>query len=207
MKRTQVGFTMIEMVIVVVVIGIIIGAVLKGTQMLESAKVKALQLDFRNIPMYVMTYQDTYRAFPGDDSRAATHFAGAGNGNGSGVVDGNWNSSTGEELQFWQDLQLSNIMPGYSTGLGVPPANAQGGRLGVTGYVNSPISKLKGSYILCSDGIKGKFAKQMDKTMDDGATETGSMQVTDSTSVVGGTPIPVDGINDEKSYLVCMGFQ
>lgn len=194
------------MVIVVAIIGIILAGVLQGSKLVDSARVKKLQSDFREIPMYVMTYQDRFRAFPGDDSRASTNFAGGVNGNGSGAIDSNWNDSTGEALEFWHDLGLSGIMPGYSTGTEAVPTNAQGGRLGVTSYAKSPIVGLRGSYIICSDGIKGKYAKQMDSSMDDGVTQTGSLQVTNLGTVTGGSSLTGSQIDDEQTYLVCMGL-
>jgi hypothetical protein len=85
------------------------------------------------------------------------------------------------------------------------PKNADGGRIGLTSGTNTPITLLKGSYILCSKGILGKFAKQMDVTMDDGNTAAGSIQVKDDTSA---DPVAVAtaSISDATPYTVCMGF-
>jgi hypothetical protein len=68
---------------------------------------------------------------------------------------------------------------------------------------------MKGSYIVCSDGIAGKFAKQLDTTLDDGVTNSGSLQVTATGTATAGAAIAttgVGGINDDTTYLVCMGF-
>ena len=67
MKRKQSGFTLIEIAIVLVIIGLLLGGVLKGQELINSAKVKNLATDFRNIPVYIYGYQDKFRALPGDD--------------------------------------------------------------------------------------------------------------------------------------------
>ncbi len=73
MKRNQSGFTLIEIAIVLVIIGLLLGGVMKGQELINSAKVKNLANDFKNIPVYVYGYQDKYRALPGDDAQAQSH--------------------------------------------------------------------------------------------------------------------------------------
>jgi hypothetical protein len=83
-----------------------------------------------------------------------------------------------------------------------------GGTIGVTNSLaaNSPITGIKGTYVVCSDGISGKFAKQLDTTMDDGNTATGSLMVTASGTASGGTAVATTAIVDDQTYLVCMGY-
>ena len=69
MKRQQSGFTLVEIAIVLVIIGLLLGGILKGQELINSAKVKNLANDFRVIPTYIYAYQDKYRALPGDDPR------------------------------------------------------------------------------------------------------------------------------------------
>ena len=71
MKRNQSGFTLIEIAIVLVIIGLLLGGVLKGQELINSAKVKNLATDFKNIPVFIYGYQDKFRALPGDDAQAA----------------------------------------------------------------------------------------------------------------------------------------
>ena len=77
MKNQQGGFTLVEIAIVLVIIGLLLGGVLKGQELINSAKVKNFANDFRNIPLFIYGYQDKYKALPGDDSAAATHVTGA----------------------------------------------------------------------------------------------------------------------------------
>ncbi|MHB1245570.1 MAG: prepilin-type N-terminal cleavage/methylation domain-containing protein [Sulfuriferula sp.] len=213
--QKQKGFTLIEIAIVLVIIGLLLGGVLKGQELINSAKVKNLATDFRNVPVFIYGYQDKFKALPGDDAGVVAHVGGTlattpAGAQGNGLIDGYWNSltTTDESYLFWQHIRLAGLAPG-STITGTTeyiPRNAVGGQIGITSAANSPITGLKGSYIICSDGISGKFAKQLDTTMDDGNTATGSMMVTATGTVTGGTPTPTTGIGDDTTYLVCMGF-
>ena len=90
MKSRQSGFTLVEIAIVLVLIGLLLGGVLKGQELINTAKVKNLANDFRGIPMYIYAYQDKYRALPGDDIAAVNHLGGTPPptpGNGNGVIE------------------------------------------------------------------------------------------------------------------------
>jgi prepilin-type N-terminal cleavage/methylation domain-containing protein len=219
MKRNQSGFTLIEIAIVLVIIGLLLGGVLKGQELINSAKVKNLASDFRNIPLYIYSYQDKYHALPGDDPLAATHVTSAIvattpllNDVGNGRIDGKWDSTTAtdESFLFWQHVRLSGIAAGITDTndkVGYPARNTLGGLIGVTNSsaTDAPITGLKGSYIVCSSGIVGKFAKQLDVALDDGNPMTGAMMSmvdTGSHPALVGTAVVPD---DTTLYTVCMG--
>lgn len=222
MKSRQAGFTLVEIAIVLVIIGLLLGGVLKGQELINSAKVKNFATDFRNTPLFIYGYQDKFRALPGDDGAASTHVSGATNATtpastlGNGVINGPWNSTTAtdESYLFWQHVRLAGLAAGSTTAGAADyiPKNADGGIIGITSGVNTPITTLKGSYIVCSQGILGKFAKQLDVTMDDGNTATGSVQVMANQSAnqaSAATAVPTTGtgaIDDATPYTVCMGF-
>ncbi|MGB9494948.1 MAG: prepilin-type N-terminal cleavage/methylation domain-containing protein [Azonexus sp.] len=222
MKNSQSGFTLVEIAIVLVIIGLLLGGVLKGQELINSAKVKNFATDFRNIPLFIYGYQDKYRALPGDDRVAATHVTGAttattpSGSQGNGVIDGNWNTTTltDESMLFWQHVRLAGLASG-STIVAADstywPVNADGGRIGIesgsANYIQNTdgVTYLQGAYILCSQGILGKFAKQLDITMDDGNTQTGSMRVLDLSHTRGSKGLPTASVQDASSYIVCMG--
>jgi prepilin-type N-terminal cleavage/methylation domain-containing protein len=222
MKSHQKGFTLVEIAIVLVIIGLLLGGVLKGQELINSAKVKNFANDFRTIPLFIYGYQDKYKALPGDDSAAATHVAGAANATtpassqGNGVINGPWNSNlaTDESYLFWQHVRLAGFAPGPTTAGAADyiPKNADGGIIGITSGSATPITGLRGTYVVCSQGILGKFAKQLDTTMDDGDTATGSMmtmanQAANQTTAQAAVPLTgASAINDAQSYTVCMGF-
>jgi prepilin-type N-terminal cleavage/methylation domain-containing protein len=226
MKNNQGGFTLVEIAIVLVIIGLLLGGVLKGQELINSAKVKNFATDFRNIPLFIYGYQDKFKALPGDDRDAVGHLgAGAtqitlatsGGTAGNGAVDGPWNASsaTAESFVFWQHVRMAGLAAG-STDIAAAdyiPRNSDGGIIGITSGINTPITGLRGTYIVCSQGILGKFAKQLDITMDDGNTATGSLQVMANQSAnqaAAVAPVPNTGtgtlIDDAQPYTVCMGF-
>jgi prepilin-type N-terminal cleavage/methylation domain-containing protein len=228
MKQNQSGFTLIEIAIVLVIIGLLLGGVMKGQELINSAKVKNLANDFRNIPVYIYTYQDKFRALPGDDALVATHVTGAQPVGvaatlGNGMIDGKWDqytaydaATTTEATMFWQHIRLAGIaagitVPGINTSQ-YPPTNTLGGLIGVTNSTatDNPVgvdaaTRLKGTYIICSGNIQGKFAKQLDIILDDGATNTGSMQtIAQQAPGVVGIAATVNP-DDTTLFTVCMG--
>ena len=217
MQRNQSGFTLIEIAIVLVIIGLLLGGVLKGQELINSAKVKNLATDFKNIPVFIYGYQDKFRSLPGDDPRADTNVNGEKNTttSGNGIIDGLWKpaAKTDETALFWQHVRLANLAAGstvvsLAVGNTYIPVNAVGGTIGITSAAASPIL-MKGSYIVCSDAIAGKFARQLDTTLDDGVTNTGSVQVVAAGTVAVATvanTLVLTPADDDKSYLVCMGF-
>lgn len=223
-RRTHSGFTLIEIAIVLVIIGLLLGGVLKGQELINSAKVKNLATDFKNIPMFVYTYQDKFKALPGDDGSAAAHATGAtvattpAGGIGNGVINGHWDSvtATDESVLFWQHIRLAGLTSGETAvntadGNTYLPTNAVGGRIGITNgtATNLPITGLKGSHIICSGGIPGKFAKQLDSTLDDGNTAANSIMVmaepATHPATVPAAAVATADIDDAASYTVCMG--
>lgn len=207
-KQRQSGFTLIEIAIVLVIIGLLLGGILKGQELINSARVKNLASDFRNVPVFIYGYQDKFKALPGDDSAANTHVGGTNatlvGTTGNGLIEGTWYSTTAtdESYLFWQHVRLAGLAPGTTVvGAGFLPVNALGGQVGVQSA--APFANMNGTYFICSTGISGKFAKQLDAQLDDGNTATGSMQVgtTATPSVaVAGTLV------DSTNYTVCMGI-
>ena len=214
MKRNQSGFTLIEIAIVLVIIGLLLGGVLKGQELINSAKVKNLATDFKNIPVFIYGYQDKFKALPGDDAKATTHLGttctgDCKNGNGNGVIDGLWNSTTltDESQLFWIDVRLAGLAPGPTSGqTDYRPTNSAGGRIGIQSNNGTfvTISNMTGTYIICSESILGKYVTQLDTTLDDGDTATGSMRAI-ATGDTSGTPVATTAVQDGQSYTVCMG--
>jgi hypothetical protein len=190
--------------------------------LINSAKVKNLINDFKTVPLFIYGYQDKFRALPGDDAKITEHLGSAASSagvtlltvtaatQGNGRIEGNYNSSTGtdETVAFWQQVRLANLASGstaFTSIAGDMPVNADGGRIGVQSTV--PITGMTGSYFVCSEGVQGKFAKQIDITMDDGNTAGGSVRV--AAGPYAGTAlaaVATTAIVDSTTYIVCSGF-
>lgn len=230
MKRNQSGFTLIEIAIVLVIIGLLLGGVLKGQELINSAKVKNLATDFRNLPVLIYSYQDKYKALPGDDANIATHLSGGTSCTpatvkkcvlGNGLLDGAWNATSisDESYLFWQHVRLAGLTAGSTTtgATDYLPNNASGGAMGIqsgtTVVADTPIkdasnNAIRGTYIICSPNILGKFAKQLDIELDDGNTATGLMMATTTTGYTVGQAAVSNSAaawNDAEVYTVCMG--
>ncbi|NBO10621.1 MAG: prepilin-type cleavage/methylation domain-containing protein, partial [Methylophilaceae bacterium] len=151
----------------------------------------------------IYSYQDKFRALPGDDKAATA------DGNGNGLIEGAWNAASGEAFNFWQHIRKAGLATG-STNTGdvnYTPKNTEGGRIGVQSNPNNTIANMSGSYAVCSDGVLGKFAKQLDTSLDDGDTATGNLM---AASLVSGTAattaVATSSISDSTKYTVCMAF-
>ncbi len=223
MNRTKNrGFTLIEIAIVLVIIGLLLGGVLKGQELINNAKVKSYATDFRNIPIQLYGFQDKFRALPGDDALVVTHMPAAtlattpAGLQGNSVINGAWDTATNtdESCLYWQHVRLAGLAPGStivdcSANSDYWPKNANGGQIGIqgnTGFVTMT-GTMSGSYIICSKNILGQFVLQLDAILDDGNPATGSMRAIQQSAIPGApsTTATVQA-NLADSYTVCMSI-
>lgn len=172
--------------------------------------------------VYLYGYQDKYRALPGDQPQAMLDSQfGVGQASaasdasmlGNGVIDGAWNAGPGAETNvFWQHVRLAQLAPGVVSGTtNFIPQNAEGGLVGIQSGAVPPIANLSGTFVICSSQISGRFAKQIDITLDDGIPGAGSVMVT-ATGGAGDftnsqAPVATAAeIDDAAPYTVCQGL-
>ena len=82
------GFTLVEIAIVLVIIGLLLGGILKGQELINTAKVRAIADRQNSLKIAWFSFVDRYGAIPGDYNRASFHLQSAGDGNGDGLVAG-----------------------------------------------------------------------------------------------------------------------
>src|SRR5260221_3365198 len=87
-KSIEGGFTLVEIAIVLVIIGLLLGGILKGQEMITQARIKNAINDFNGVVTAITSYQDRYRALPGDDKGATTRWAAQAPAAGANQVDG-----------------------------------------------------------------------------------------------------------------------
>jgi prepilin-type N-terminal cleavage/methylation domain-containing protein len=221
---SQAGFTLVEIAIVLVIIGLLLGGILKGQEMITQAKIKNVINDFNGVTAAVTSYQDRYRAIPGDDQNANTRWNSLTtpplSGSGNGIVLGLYNTNdtsgpggappaTAETNLFWQHLRIAGFIAGptMGTGSGSPPPNATGGIIGVETGVSGTSGMGFTSLIMCTSNLPDKVAIAVDTQADDGAPGTGqvrgALQSTPNpnTPATGNTtPYAETGTNQ---YLLC----
>jgi prepilin-type N-terminal cleavage/methylation domain-containing protein len=217
-KKQQSGFTLVEIAIVLVIIGLLLGGILKGQELINSAKVKSYAQDFRTVQAALYGYQDRFKAIPGDHASVEASLNGAkvassGGTLGNGQIEGDWNSTnnTEESCVAWQHLRLAGFLAGNTTincaaGGDYTPKNPDGGRSGISSkmQMSLPAPGMTGSYNICTSGVLGKIAKQLDTQLDDGNALTGSFRVAEIAAPT--TAITTGAVLDSNSYLVCMAF-
>ena len=180
MRKSQ-GFTLVEISIVLVIIGLLLGGILKGQEMVMQAKIKNSMADFAGVSAAYYGYEDRYRAIPGDDLNAATRWAGATSGDGNGIVAGTYNNGGAvcaanvEACSWWDHLRRA----GFVSASGVlQPTNAFAGQIGVQTGDGAGAAVLGGfsGLVMCSANIPDKVAIAMDTQMDDGQPGTGTVR-------------------------------
>ena len=191
MQKAQMGFTLVEIAIVLVIIGLLLGGILKGQEMVTQAKIKNVIADFSGVSAAYYGYQDRYRAIPGDDSNANARWnlgiaAPATGAYGNGLVSGGYATATANEESrlFWLHLRSAGFVAGTGQ---QQPFNAVTGILGVqTGDavvagVGPTLLNIAGGngfvgVIICSAGLPDKISIAVDTQMDDGSSNTGTVR-------------------------------
>jgi len=195
---------------VLIFVGLLLGGIFKGQEMVAQAKIKSLVADFSGVSAAYAGYQDRYRAVPGDDPNADLRWAGATKGNGDGQIAGKYNSqNTADESRlWWAHLRRAGFISGAGT---LQPFNAVTGVIGVqTGDGEATIGPaLSGlaSLIVCFAGLPDKMAISVDTQMDDGVPDKGGMRAQLHTAGpspdLGATAAPSYAETGANVYTLC----
>ena len=222
-NQSQRGFSLVEMVIVVVIVGLIIAAVFKGQELIVSAKLKSTISDIDAIRSATNIFRDRYGALPGDYVDAQAHVGtpagvtwascdGIIDCDGNGVIDGD--GITSETLLFWNHLAAARMISGVSpvgaaaNGDGLPEAPI-GGVLTVRNEL--VIDKTAhwitlGSAAASPIGVlDSKQALMLDKKHDDGRPGTGSIRTITDACTDAVAPATVDATSAYHTDPVMTG--
>jgi prepilin-type N-terminal cleavage/methylation domain-containing protein len=150
-NRNQHGFTLVEISIVMIIIGLLIGGTFGGMKLIENMQVNKTVQDLKAIESAALTFRDTYGRLPGDMPNTAARLPNctvapcATGGNGNRILDNvtGWNdavAATQERFTFWHHLQAADILAigtknttDISFGEGQPEA-AVGGGIRITNH-------------------------------------------------------------------------
>jgi prepilin-type N-terminal cleavage/methylation domain-containing protein len=207
------GFTLVELAIVLVIIGLIIGGILKGQELIASARMKSTMTQLDAVRAASATFQDKYGGLPGDYFQGQAEL-GTPNGitwtsppcngsgqhcDGDGTIDGN--GITNETLLFWQHLALGNLITGIqvaaapdaSMGAGIPSAAIGGGLAVQYQTIDGRAThwlRLGNGNNLTTGVATGVQADTIDRKIDDGRPGTGSVRTTTGACIKAGTYNP-----------------
>lgn len=188
LRRTQSGFTLVEIAIVLVIIGLLLGGVLKGQELIEQSKIKRVVNDFNAIGAAVQTYQDRYKALPGDDTKAAarwtTAIAGATAataGNGDAILTATlaqvFTGGVGNEGGVaWQHLRASGLVSGDMSTAALSATPEQTPFNSSYGIGASATAFALGIRPIFCASLPPKAAEALDRQLDDGMPGTGTIR-------------------------------
>lgn len=132
MNKCNHGFSLVELSIVLVILGLLTGGILGGQALIKAAELRAVTTEVDTYQTAVHTFRDKYRAYPGDMGMAGRFWGyvntgGGGNcsnpatdtGTGSETCDGNGNGTidSAEMYRFWQHLSNAGMIQGEYTGV------------------------------------------------------------------------------------------
>lgn len=209
----QQGFTLVEIAIVIAIIGLLIGGVLKGQEMITNTKLKRIESDNASIMMAIFSYQDRYRQMPGDDNDASNRFSlytdGVNdpapaniNGDADGRISGNWLVSPNtESANIWKHLRAANLMNGSGDD-DSQPINAFGGKIGLRDG-----SLLINGHALIIGSIDGPVAKILESRIDDEIPSSGRIQSDLTAALMDGSGASSAGASYQDSSRYFVAFR
>jgi hypothetical protein len=226
-KTTNTGFTLAEVALVLVVVGLLLGGIMKGQEMVAQGKIKHAIADINGVSAAMYAYHDRYRALPGDDKGSSRWGFTPPPSAGNGVIEGTYASKapTDESRLVWEHLRRAGFVAGSGN---ENPFNAVFGKIGVqTGDGSGAAPKgvlgtadntdLFTGLLVCSASLPDKIAISVDAQLDDGRGKTGSVRANRTTDKqnqgngkgnAGWNPIVNDVADDYAedgvtTYMVC----
>jgi len=202
--RSQRGFTLVELSIVLVIIGLIIGAVLTGQQIMQNGRVTRALNDIQAYEAQFQTYQQNNGSLPGDDATASTRFPSGGvtSGNGDGALQGNFDdasSGTTETVEVWADLRAAGLVKNQAPVTGQPPNPFSG----IYGFQNGAFGVFT-TTVLCMNNVPGSAAQAIDTRLDDGNANGGSIQAIVTPAGGGTTGTIATSYAATSNYTMCI---
>lgn len=187
LPRLMHGFTLVEVAIVLVIIGLIMGGVFKGQALIDSARVRSMSTQLTGIQAAWLSFRERYRAIPGDFARSDTQIDSAATpGNGNGRVDG-----AGERAGLWQQLALAGFISGQYDGSAASvgtatdtacaahtcPENPFNGYYKISYSAQAANITSPAHELYTGNQVPVDILSQLDARLDDGNPQTGRFRV------------------------------
>lgn len=229
-RNKQAGFTLIEIAIVLIIIGLLLGGVLKGQTLVKNSKIKRISADANAFIAAANAYVDSYWALPGDDVNAATRwsasFTSAATADGDGVIDEGADggaahalfipTATGltlgtkvENAEAVEHLRCAELLKGACALVDANnelPKNSVGGQIGIDdGSGGQPNVLALTTKAVCQTNIESDYATIYDTQFDDGNGLTGTIRGENS-ATYGQTTVDTATYAATGTYFVCASF-
>ena len=152
--QAQKGFTLVEIAIVLVIIGLLLGGVLKGQELIQNSKVKSVTQDLEGTSAAYYAYKDRTGKVPGDTDD-------------DGIINSN--------SQFWFDLRTEGFVKGTlgTAATSASPVHALDGVITAHGGASGAMFTKN---FICADKVPEKYGSTIDIKTDDGNGATGSVR-------------------------------
>ncbi len=208
-KSYQYGFSLVESAIVLVIIGLLIGGILRGQELIASARVRNVMDQVRAVQVAYYGFQDRYNALPGDLTTAQAAMINAYAAPALLVPGDGW-VPIGDSQQFFNNiaqagfLNCNQCMTAQTTSTNptanFSPTNLYGQPLGFAFPSAVPATNAVGTYYLSSlpnegskamvttgGAIDSKSLAELDRKVDDGNPAFGQFRFSDTIPTINGT--------------------
>lgn len=205
----QAGYSLIELSMVLVIVGLLVAGVMKGNELIVQAKIRNISGMFDSLAQAVLNYQERYRYLPGDDPIAQGRWpSNASNGDGNRVICGAYHGGSGgtacagnttESMLAWQHLRLAGLLAGS----GNNPVEHPGP--GIFGIQTGGLGLSRA--LICANGVPASIAGSIDRQLDDGLANQGnirSVSYSSEADVPNSAPSSAAYVEEGSTvYLVC----
>ena len=223
--RRQSGFTLVEIAIVLVIIGLLLGGILKGQELINSARVRNMADMNAGIQAAYYGFIDRFRRVPGDwnkdSAKEAIGVPIAGGGNDNGRIDNATPDQYTEPNGLWEQLSKAGFIQGAYTGTSGKPTTTSN-QTPLNAFNNVVILGRTADYLDADDdtiapavrlnlvlgrGVPVDITRELDIKLDDGVPDTGVLRVTKSSGstfedLAASDAGCVDGTGDTRIYAI-----